>query len=219
MLIANDQQPTLLTVGEYTSGEAISGLLRIIFPDARTAVDMTYGKGQFWSGPHRVRVYGCDLEPDRAPDVVANFQAAPFLDKSVDVALFDPPFHTDMGSGAASIMGKQFKTYTTIDALKAAVQSGCDEAKRISRLGVIVKCQDYIHGQRAVWMSEWLRERLGEPYDFLMSVQKRKLRDPKWTRQLSVWRNHSTYWVWRWDGPLHKDRRVSSAATARIERA
>jgi hypothetical protein len=200
----------LLSVGEYTPGQAISGLVTTLFPDAKTALDLTYGRGQFWKGPWTgLKVTGMDIDPKRAPDVIGDFRygRVPFPSNSFDLVVFDPPFHTDMGRGKPSIMGSQFSSASTIDELKLLVERGCASAYSIARLGCIIKCQDYIHGQRAVWMSQWLRDALGEPYDVLISVQPRKLLDRKWTRQLSVWRNHSLYWVWRFDGPLHKPRR------------
>ncbi len=132
----------------------------------------------------------------------------PFTDGAFDVAIFDPPFHTDMGRGTASVMGARFTTFGTLAELRAAVEHGCREAWRVGRLGAIVKCQDYIHESRAVRMSRWVQDAMPvEPFDALHLRRRHKLVDLKWWDQLSVWRNHATFWVYRTDGPVHRRRR------------
>jgi hypothetical protein len=200
----------LYTVTAAPSAVVVARMLAVLYPDARTVLDMTYGSGKFWDGSARVAVTGLDLDPARAPNVVGDFRALPFADRSFDVAIFDPPYHTDMGRGKSSIMGARFGTFATLPELEAAVRQGCAEAWRVARLGVIVKCQDYIHASRPVWMSDWVRSALGEPYDFAMQVRPHKITDPKWSRQLSAWRNHATYWAFRKDGNVHRSRGATS---------
>ena len=85
----------------------------------------------------------------------------------------------------------------------------------MARLGLIVKCQDYINASRPVWMSDWVKAAVPvEPYDFLILRRTHKIIDPKWTRQLSVWRNHATFWIFRKDGNEHRPRRVTSEGAA-----
>lgn len=197
----------VLSVSQETSAETIADLVRILFRDARTALDTTYGSGKFWTGDHTLKVTGLDQNPERAKHVCGDFTKLPFADDSFDLVVFDPPYHTDMGRGKPSVMGDRFGTYATIPELQTAVRAGCKEAWRVARLGVIVKCQDYIHAQRAVWMSLWVWAAFPvQPYDAKHVYRSQKMLDPKWTRQLSVWRNHTTYWVYRTDGPIHKAR-------------
>lgn len=207
----------LYTVMPFTSAQAIEGLMSILFTDAASVLDMTYGKGQFWRWdvPSQVAIHTNDLNPERATDFHHDFTELPFPDGAYDVTVFDPPYHTDMGRGKASVMGNQFGTYPTIEHLRGAVALGAREAWRVARLGCIIKVQDYIHGQRAVWMSDWVKAALHptEPYDFLMTIQARKLIDPKWNEQRSVWRNHATYWVFRKDGPVHSERRARTTSS------
>lgn len=210
-----EAQDRLYTVMNETPVQIMSRALPIWFPDARNILDVTYGHGKFWLGEqleNRLRawngltVYGTDLDPARALTAVADFQHLPFRDGKVDLIVFDPPFHTDMGHATPSVMGARFGTFATIPDLQEAVQAGCREAWRVARLGVIAKVQDYIHASRAVWISDWLRGELGEPYDVVHQVRKHKITSPMWTRQLSAWRNHATYWAFRKDGPIHKAR-------------
>jgi hypothetical protein len=197
------------------SADAIEGLLSVCFPDARTIFDATYGNGMFYAGSSR-RVWGADLNPSRARDLVASYEALPLLDASVDVIVFDPPFQPHTTNGLGLIGARFTKVHDegggcgmgAVRQLKASVQCGAMEAKRCARLGFIVKVQDYIHSRRPVWMSMWLWEALGEPYDFLTLRVPSKLRATTWQNQLSVWRNHSTFWVWRNDSAAnyHRER-------------
>ena len=73
----------------------------------------SHGNGRFWDGPPRVRVTGMDLAFCRAPHVVGDYRALPFTTGSFDVAIFDLPYHTDMGCGKASVMRSRFGTFGT----------------------------------------------------------------------------------------------------------
>jgi hypothetical protein len=203
----------LYSVSTGTNAQTVADILRVLFPDARTVLDMTYGKGRFWSPKHPapVTVTGLDLDPSRARDVVGDFRALTFEDDSYDVDIFDPPYQWDMGRGKPSVMGARFGTYSSEAEARASIQQGCREAWRTARLGIVVKVQDHIHAQRAHWLSKWVWDALPvEPFDSVILARRQKLTDPKWTRQLSVWRNHATFWAWRKDGAVHRARRAAS---------
>lgn len=198
--------PLLSVMPGLSSAQAIERLRALLYPDARTALDLTYGRGGFWSPGSPLRVVGMDRNPDRARDVCADFTALPFLDDAVDLAIFDPPFLTEMSPRAK--MGAAFGGFANNIECEAAVRAGCREAGRVGRLGAIVKVMDFIHSSRAVWMSEWVRQELGDPFDFLMTTRASKIRGSKWTDQLSVWRCHATFWCFRFDGQAHQRRKV-----------
>jgi hypothetical protein len=203
----------LYSVSTGTNAQTVAGILRVLFPDARTVLDMTYGSGRFWSPKHPVTatVAGLDLDPGRARDVVGDFRALDFPDGTFDVCIFDPPYQWDMGKGKPSVMGSRFGTYHSEEEARATIQEGVREAWRVARLGIIVKVQDHVHSSRVVWMSDWVKAALPvEPYDQTHLVRQHKITDPKWTRQLSVWRNHATFWVWRKDGAVHRARKAAS---------
>jgi hypothetical protein len=198
----------LYTVERMTNARAVAGLLRIAFPDAETALDMTWGNGSFWDGSAHVEVTGLDIDSTRARDVVGDFRSLDFAACSFDVAIFDPPFHTNMGRGKASVMGARFKTFATIAELRDAIEAGCREAWRVSRLGVIVKVQNHIHESRLIQMTRWVEDAIPSPlYDELHLQRPAKLLDGKWSDQLSVWRNHSTLMVFRHGDQRHNRRR------------
>jgi hypothetical protein len=200
------------TVFEGNSDAAIRTIFSVLFPDADTVLDTTFGKGSFWRKiePAELKITGMDVNPIRAQDLIGDFRLLPFAPGAFDVVVFDPPYQTDMGHGMPSIMGSRYNDFPTIADLHSAVHQGCQEAWRVARLGIIVKCQDYIHASKPVWMSKWVWDAMPagiEPYDVLYLKRASKLLDPKWTRQLSLWRNHSTFWIYRKDGLQHKEKR------------
>jgi hypothetical protein len=203
----------LYSVSTGTNAQTIADIFRVLFPDAQTALDTTYGKGRFWSPKHpiNVEVTGLDIDPSRARDIVGDFRALELTDGSYDVVIIDPPYQWDMGRGKPSVMGGRFGTYGSEAEARASVQQGCREAWRTARLGIIVKVQDHVHSQRVIWMSEWVQAALPvEPFDQVHLMREHKITDPKWTRQLSVWRNHATFWIYRKDGAVHRARRAAS---------
>ena len=186
----------LLSSMDGTSADAIHGLLAVCFPDRQTVLDATYGNGNFWYGAQPT-IRG-DILPARAPDCVLDYRALPFRDRTVDVVIFDPPYQPQTTRQSAGKTETRFTHLTRgIDSVRESVQAGAREALRVGRLGCIVKVQDYIHSHKPVWMSKWVWDALGEPYDFLTLRVPSKLKATNWSEQRSVWRNHSTFWVYR----------------------
>src|SRR3954462_432400 len=91
----------LYSVSTGTNAQTVADILRVLFPDARTVLDMTYGNGQFWSPKHpvAVAVTGLDINPQRARDVVGVFGCPDLNEETHDAAIFDPPYQWDMGRG------------------------------------------------------------------------------------------------------------------------
>jgi hypothetical protein len=183
-------------------------MLRVLFPDAETVLDMTYGSGKFWTDNERVAVTGIDLDPSRARDVVADFTRLPFADGAFDVAIFDPPYLSDVSKSNPGIVGRRFGSYIHQVDVHAAVRRGCLEAWRVSRLGVVVKCQQHCHASLFVDMQGWVREAIREPlYGQVEQARPAKLLDPKWSDQLSVWSNSATFLAFRHGDQRHVRRR------------
>jgi hypothetical protein len=194
----------LYTVEKGTSAQTIAKMLRVLFPDARTALDMTYGSGKFWTGSDAVEVTGIDIDPSRARDVVADFTRLPFADGSFDVAIFDLPYLSDVSKKNPGLVGRRFGSFPTSLDVECAVRLGCLEAWRVSRLGVIVKCQQHIHASMFVDMQGWVRDAIDHPlYGQVEQVRPSKLLDPKWTDQLSAWSNSATFLAYRHGDQRH----------------
>lgn len=184
-------------VNDMRSSEAVETLLGLCFPGSSLVLDATYGSGAMWPGAQPY--LACDRDPARAPDFAADFRALPLRGGSVEVVVYDPPFQprTTVGQTAAR--------YSTpvrgVGALRDLVTTGLQECWRVSSIGVVAKCQDYIHDHKPVWMSLWyyeaLRDVAGEPYEMMICTRNGKIAARNWQRQLSLRRNQATYWVWR----------------------
>jgi hypothetical protein len=173
-------------------------ILRVLFPDAAMALDVTYGSGAFWDGSAHVSVRAHDADPTRAPDGVMDFRALEYDDDTFDVVLFDPPHLAD--AGELSLMRERFGTYSLAE-LKLAMCEGASEAWRVGRLGIVVKVTDHIHAGEGPWFRRqtgWVIDVIGqEPYDVVHQVRSTPLVDPKWQQQLSAYNNGSTYLIFR----------------------
>lgn len=198
------EAPLLRFSQDLPTATIVSLILKVFFPDAETALDMTYGSGAFWDGSTSVRVTATDADPTRAVDGTTDFRNLSYPNATFDVTLFDPPHIAD--AGAESIMGQRFGTYPDAD-LQDAIRAGAAEAMRVARLGAIIKVTDHIHGQRFVRESGWVILELGEPYDVVHQVRSGAMIDPKWEEQRSAYNNGSTYLIFRKDGVVHARRR------------
>lgn len=176
----------------------IALILEVCFPDAHTALDLTYGSGGFWDGTARLKVTAHDLNDERAPDGIADFtQPLPYPPRSFDVVCFDPPHLAD--AGVESIMGQRYGTYVG-DKLQEAITRGTREAWRLARLGVLVKVTDHTHDEQLVLETDWVREALGwqQPYEVVHQVRQNvELSSPRWGDQLSARTNGSTCLIFR----------------------
>jgi hypothetical protein len=212
-----DQEPVdyLFARMRISPAQAIAHIFEVCFPDVPDAglvLDASYGKGRWWSPkyPVPVTVIGLDKNPRRAKDVVGDFAALPFKDASIEVGLGDPPFLSD--GGRRSIMRAQYTADLRLVESEASIARLCRELWRVSRLGIVVKVQDHIHDSRLIRMSDWVRAAvpMAQYDELLVPDEQDKVIDPKWKQpQLSFYRDHSVYLIFRKDGPVHKRRRAS----------
>jgi hypothetical protein len=174
----------------------VAQILRVYFPSAETALDLTGGDGGFWDGSELLDVTRLITDPSKSPNGTDDFRSLPqIVDDAHDVTLFDPPHVADAGD--ESIMGAKFGTFDDAD-IEQAIQAGCREAWRIGRLGTIVKVTDHVHGQRYVLESDWVRAAIGQPpFDEVYQVRPGAVIDPKWNEQLSAYNNGATYLIFR----------------------
>lgn len=194
----------LYSIESGTSAQIVAKMLRVLFPDAETVLDMTYGSGKFWTDTPPWHVTGIDLDPARARDVCADFTRLPFADGAFDVAIFDPPYLSACSKQGTAQMGSRFAFFATDDDLRDAVCAGVAEAWRVARLGVIAKVQNYSHSGRAVRMTAWVESMIPEaPYGEVHSVNLAKMLGASWGPQLSVYSVHTTYLAFRHGSQMH----------------
>jgi hypothetical protein len=173
-----------------TSGEAIEGLLSLVSAK-EPILDVTYGNGTFWKDSKR-EVYGCDLNPERAKNQVADFLSLPFSNGSYPTVVFDPPFHPFVNSAEQARfhgMGVNEKE------LREKFQQGCAECWRVTSNHLIVKCQGFVHNHAPQWMPLWAIAICGEPFEWLIVSRDGKRVSGRWTSTLSLRRNHAEYLV------------------------
>lgn len=188
---------------DVETADVVADILRVCFPQAETALDVTYGNGAFWNGERTVEVTAHDLDPARALHGEMDFRDLKYGDQSFDVVLFDPPHMADTGED--SVLGQRFSSYANDD-LRAVVDKGVQEAWRVSGQGIVVKVADTVHNQVFVRMSMWVEEVLipEEPYEVIHQVRTKPFVDPKWLKpQLSAINNGSIYMVYRRGSQKH----------------
>lgn len=185
-----------LSVVRADSATVIRDLAALYFPRARTALDLTYGRGVFWRKKRpELEVLGMDRQSLPEVSVVGDFTAAPFADGSFDLVVLDPPYLTNTGRTNRSAYESRFASYPTPGELWLAVTAGALEARRLARQGFIVKVQDHVHNQRVIWMDQWVIEAVGWPCDRQLTVR-RPFIDPKWRTQRHLKRVHAVYLVY-----------------------
>src|SRR3990167_4728636 len=74
------------------TSECVEKCFQIVYPDAHTVIDATYGKGRFWDWKHDLQVTGIDLAPRHRNIIQADYRQLPFTAGSCDVLCWDPMF-------------------------------------------------------------------------------------------------------------------------------
>jgi hypothetical protein len=115
-------------------------------------LDVTYGRGGFWTRYRPAHLTIHDLELDGV-----DFRQLPEADSSVDVVVFDPPYIAP-GGRTTSTIPDFLDRYgiddcpRTVRELSELVAAGLKETARVLRPRgrLLVKCMDYISGGRFV---------------------------------------------------------------------
>lgn len=123
-----------------------------LFPEDRV-VDVTYGRGKFWTVVRPANLVAHDKYVGDGVD----FRELPEADGSVDVVVFDPPYIAQGGRETSTLpdfmdrYGLEDVPKTTAE-LERLIADGIGEANRVlapaGRLWV--KCMDYVNGGRLV---------------------------------------------------------------------
>jgi len=110
-------------------------------------LDLTYGRGLFWTR----------YQPTRLRHDDGDFTARPEADGSVAVVCYDPPY-ISTGNRETSTVDELYDRYGLGElkgwrAVRALIDAGLCEAARIlaPRGYLLVKCMDYVESGRKVW--------------------------------------------------------------------
>lgn len=181
------------------SNHAIKLLLEVHFPQARTAIDATCGKGVFWKGlESTVDVTGCDIDPTRARHAVADCQHLPFAGRSFDLGVLDLPFMHDPGANNGHKMFGCYSGMGTWERFVEMTVAGARELQRVCRQGMIIKAKDGIERGQYRPIVATLIAQLGPPWDVLVFVPQATLpHDPKWVNVHHLRRQESYFLVYK----------------------
>lgn len=172
-------------------------------------VDVTYGKGLFWSEYRPQNLIAHDLYVGDGVD----FRNLPELDESVDVVVLDPPY-TSIGGRQTSGVNDFNTRYGLIEApatpkdLDEMIFAGMREARRVLNPGGLLwlKCGDYVssgkfHQGRHILVSESMRIGFEQVDEFVhhsgTGPQPKMNQDGTSRRQVHSRRAHSFLCIFR----------------------
>lgn len=136
-----------------TNGPLLAAAAQLWIADSDLVVDMTYGRGKFWTHYRPARLVAHDLITDGV-----DFRQLPEADGTVDVAVFDPPYISPGGRASSTLDGRGgadgdfneryglHDTPATPAELADLIAQGIKEATRVlaPKGRLMVKCMDYV---------------------------------------------------------------------------
>lgn len=153
---------SILAFGERTTNAQLMADCAALGYLPEPVIDMTYGKGRFWTEYQPGELITNDLDETRGADYCENFCRLPFVGDSFGAAVFDPPYKlngTGGGGGpATSDADYGVVARASIDGRHALMRLGLIEAFRITRPGgfVLAKCQDQVSSGKMQWQTDML---------------------------------------------------------------
>lgn len=110
-----------------------------------SVLDVTYGKGSWWTRHQPVTFQGHDIALDGV-----DFRALPHEDATWDTVCFDPPYIPAGGPGNAGDFQDRYGIGGGRNQceLEDLIRRGLAECARVADSYVLVKCQDYVNGGR-----------------------------------------------------------------------
>ncbi len=141
-----------------TNGVVIAQAARLGYlggPDD-DVLDMTYGRGLWWTRYRPKRLIAHDLKLDGR-----DFTQLPEADNSMAVTCFDPTYVTTGGDETSTTADFRDRFAMGVQGWsngRDIMAGGLKEAARVTRPGgfVLVKCMDYTESGHKVWNLVWL---------------------------------------------------------------
>lgn len=187
-----------------TNGELIAACQRLGYIGDRDLVlDVTYGRGTWWSVWRPKHLTGCDIDLNKSPvGYSVDFTAMPFDDGMFTVVAFDPPYKLN-GTPTHDVDERYGVSgaYTSRDARHKLILDGFTDCARVLDVGgrLLAKCQDQVNGGQVRWQTDMLTD-LGDKLGlskvdaFLMLGGRAQ---PDGRRQVHARRNYSTLLVFQ----------------------
>lgn len=206
-----DRKPVLSAVVARNNGILIALIAPLWLEGARAVVDVTYGRGGFWTHYRPENLTCHDLFLGDGVD----FRDLPHLDGTFDRVVMDPPYVAPGGRKTTgpkmADMNTRYGMLTTQATPRAQwdyIRDGCQEAFRVLEPGglLLLKAMDYVWSGKVQWVTRWAKDDLEADgftvEDEVIHVggtgpQPTKNRDGSPRRQVHVRRNHSVLIVAR----------------------
>jgi len=201
-----------MIVTSYTDQTELLMAVQVLYCPLGFELDPCYGNGNFYKNPHidEPRI-AYDLKSPKAGYARvkgegrvyhADVRNLPLISESIKSIIFDPPFiHA---AGKNSVMGKQFGSYPSQEALFSMYGAAMDEFVRVLKPGGILcfKNQDIVEAGKQVWnhvsIYNLARACAFVVEDLFILVNGRKpIKGHNHGDQKHARRNHSYFWVFR----------------------
>ena len=206
----------LSSIRQGNTAQCVQDCFQIIYPDCKTVLDTTWGKGRFWKWDHDLDVTGLDIAPQADDVVQGDYRNIPADLGAFDVMCWDPMFLFTAGisrvmstkrffswspDATAQMIARPESPEDLMEHAKAIFQQAIERA----RIGLIVKGQDLVVQNSDWWLHNLMNLAeemgLGQPYDILIQQSPAaRLKDKRWRHQYHFRRVHAFYVCWRWDG-------------------
>lgn len=127
-------------------------------------LDLTYGKGRFWTRHKPNLLYTNDLDPDTNADHHEDFTNTPWRSDRFDTVVFDPPYKLN-GTGGSHASDQGYGVagpYKSPEDKMILIYKGCREGLRLARRFLLVKCQDQVVSGAVRWQTHEVTQAVHE---------------------------------------------------------
>lgn len=188
------KRPSSVRTDRRSSG-VIEAIFELHFPVAKTAVDPTYGKGNFWKWEGRPEIWAGDVAPSVPGCQEVDCRSLPLEDKSYDVGVIDLPFMHDSRPHSGTNLYEDYKGLGSYQKFVNMTADAAMELSRVCRMGYIIKCKDGIESGKFRPIYSMLIQEVGVPFDVVIYVPPITLaNDPKW-HTIKHFRRQESYFL------------------------
>lgn len=161
-------------------------------------LDLTYGKGNFWTEYLPESITTNDLNPERDVDFHWDFRDVPLPSFRFDAVVLDPPYRLNGTPDQDFDDAYGITEPTRWQDRMALILDGVREACRLSRGYVLVKCQAQVVSGAVRWQDREVAARAeacGFAHVDRFDLPTKPRKQPPGRRQVHARRNHSTLLV------------------------
>lgn len=183
-----------------TNADLIKQVARLYASDPQCSIaDVTYGKGAFWRKTPYLNVTGSDLMT--VPERPYDFRCLPYATGSFDITVLDPPYLIAPGDFIANHRYQNAETTKGMlyRDIRELYRLGIEEAARVARRQVWVKCKDQVSAGKQRWLHTDIltdAEQIGlVGRDLFILDANARMPSTRWTVQNHARKSMSYLWV------------------------